>query len=83
MRKSLIYVGLDVHKNSIVIAMATGKGEAVIVRTIVNDWVSLLKELDRLGGRHRLRVCYEAGPTGYGLARRPIRFVRWKRPPRG
>jgi transposase len=68
--KSLIYVGLDVHKNSIVIAMAVGKGEATVVRTIVNDWVTLLKEIDKLGSRARLRVCYEAGPTGYGLARR-------------
>jgi transposase len=70
MRKSLIYVGLDVHKNSIVIAAAIGRGEATVVRTIVNDWATLLKELDRLGSRVRLRVCYEAGPTGYDLARR-------------
>jgi transposase len=70
MKKSLIHVGLDVHKNSIVIAMAVGRGEATVVRTIVNDWVILVKELDKLGGRQRLRVCYEAGPTGYGLARR-------------
>jgi transposase len=70
MRKSVIYVGLDVHKSSIVIAAATGQGEATIVGTILNDWMTLLRELDRMGSRARLRVCYEAGPTGYGLARR-------------
>jgi len=71
MKKSLIYVGLDVHKDSTVIAMATGKDRAVVVRTIPNDWPMLLKVLGELGGSQRLRVCYEAGPTGYGMARRP------------
>lgn len=70
MRKSLVYVGLDVHKNFIVIAIAIGRAEAVFVARIVDDWPTLLKELDKLGDRTRLRVCYEAGPTGYGLARR-------------
>jgi transposase len=69
-KKSLVYVGLDVHKNSIVIAMAAGKQQAVFVKTIPNDWVGLLQVLDSLGAMARLRVCYEAGPTGYGLARR-------------
>jgi transposase len=70
MRKSLIYVGLDVHKGTIVIAMAAGRGRAVVVRKIANDWVKLLKVLDGLGPKERLRLCYEAGPTGYDLARR-------------
>jgi transposase len=70
MKKSLIYVGLDVHKATIVIAMAAGKQPGVVVRTIPNDWPTLLKVLDELGAAVRLRACYEAGPTGYGLARR-------------
>jgi len=70
MRKSLIYVGLDVHKSSIAVAMAKGKGRAEVVETISNDWTRLLKALGELGAVQRLRVCYEAGPTGYGLARR-------------
>lgn len=70
MKKSLIYVGLDVHKATIVIASAQGKQPAAVVRKIVNDWSKLLKVLDDLGPTERLRVCYEAGPTGYDLARR-------------
>jgi transposase len=70
MRKSLIYVGLDVHKETIVVARAIGKQRAEVVRKIPNDWVKLLKVLDGLGPKERLRVCYEAGPTGYDLARR-------------
>jgi transposase len=70
MRKSLVYVGLDVHKETIVVAMASGRQRAVVVRKIANDWPKLLKVLDGLGPKERLRVCYEAGPTGYDLVRR-------------
>jgi transposase len=68
MSKSLIYVGLDVHKETIVIAMAVGRQAAVVVRIIANDRLQLIKVLDGLGAKERLRVCYEAGPTGYELA---------------
>jgi transposase len=70
MKKSLIYVGLDVHKETIVIAMATDKQRGVVVSKIANDWAKLLKTLVGLGATERLRVCYEAGPTGFDLARR-------------
>ena len=30
---------------------------------------SVRKLINRLGAREKLRVCYEAGPTGYGLCR--------------
>lgn len=70
MKKSLIYVGLDVHKDSIVVAMAAKRQPAVVVRRLLNDWVQLVKTLDGIGGKDRLRICYEAGPTGYDLARR-------------
>ncbi len=35
-----------------------------------HDTIALIKLLDDLGPRGQLRVCYEAGPTGYGLSRR-------------
>jgi transposase len=50
--------------------MAVGKDRAVVVRTIPNDWMMLAALLGKLGSHQRLRICYEAGPTGYGLARR-------------
>jgi transposase len=71
MKKSLRFVGLDVHKDSITVAVAeSGRGPAQLLETIAADELLLLKLLDRLGPKARLRVCYEAGPTGYGLARR-------------
>jgi hypothetical protein len=69
MRKSLRFVGLDVHKESIAVAVAeSGRGGAQLLETIAADELLLLKLLDWLGPKSRLRVCYEAGPTGYGLA---------------
>ena len=63
------FVGLDVHATSISIAVATGSDPAEYVAKIPNDLARLLKSLDRLGARERLRCAYEAGPTGYGLYR--------------
>lgn len=61
------FVGLDVHADSIAIAVAEpGRGEPSNLATIPNDTVMLLKRLRQLG---RVRCCYEAGPTGFGLHR--------------
>lgn len=61
------FVGLDVHKESIAIAVAEpGRGDAQVLATIANDTGLLLKRLRRLG---KVKCCYEAGPTGYGLHR--------------
>jgi len=71
MKKNLRFVGLDVHQDSIAVALAeSGREPARLLETIPADESLLLKLLDRLGPKSRLRVCYEAGPTGYGLARR-------------
>ena len=66
------YVGLDVHKNSISIAVADGgsREEARSLGTAANDLTRLLAKLRRLGRPQEVAVCYEAGPTGYGLYRR-------------
>jgi transposase len=63
-------VGLDVHKETITLAVAEeGKGDPAVLGTIRNDWTSLWKQLRRLGPKESLRCCYEAGPTGYGVYR--------------
>ena len=65
-----IFVGLDVHKNSIVVAVAeAGRGPARAVATVPFEWKALKKVLERLGPIANVSCCYEAGPTGYGLAR--------------
>src|ERR1051325_165701 len=69
--KKLVYVGLDVHRDTIVIAVArSGREPAVCLATIAHDELTLMKRLEEIAPRSLLRVCYEAGPTGYSLARR-------------
>ncbi len=71
MRRFSTYIGLDVHKNSISIAFASdGSREgAVSAGQVPNDLTRLLRRLLKLGSPESIQVCYEAGPTGYGLYR--------------
>jgi transposase len=62
-------VGLDVHKETIALAVADGNLPAKILSTLPNDLATLLKALRRLGPPESIVCCYEAGPTGYGLYR--------------
>jgi transposase len=65
------FVGLDVHKKTISIAFAERGGEkARFLRREAHDVTRLLRVLAPLGRPQDVQVCYEAGPTGYGLARR-------------
>ena len=67
------FIGLDVHKDTIVIAIAEGGrgGEERAYGTISNDLHALEKTLRKLGGEGvRLHVVYEAGPTGFVIYRR-------------
>ncbi len=76
-RTTRYFVGLDVHKDSIVVAVAElGREPARVVTTVLYEWNALSKVLDRLGPRSAVSCCYEAGPTGYGLAR-SLQAVGW------
>jgi len=71
-KDTLLYVGLDVHKDTIAVAHATGGTDApaVFVGTIGTRQADLDKLVRRLSGTGcRLVIAYEAGPCGYGLHR--------------
>jgi len=72
MIKSVVYVGLDVHKDSITVAFAReGREPAEEWKAVPYDGTRLLKSLKMLTRNgETLKVCYEAGPTGFGLCRR-------------
>jgi transposase len=64
----LTFVGLDVHKDSISVGILQPGAEVPVADRIFHDEPSV-RRLVAGFDRARLRVCYEAGPTGYGLAR--------------
>jgi transposase len=64
------YIGLDVHRASIAVAIAEEGGAPSSYGNIANDPSAIRKLMTRLGGPDiQLRVAYEAGPTGYALYR--------------
>ena len=67
MKKNTRFVGLDVHADTIAVAVAEPSGEVRSLGTIPNRPESVRRLLKRLEPTKQLRVCYEAGPTGYAL----------------
>jgi transposase len=70
-----LYLGLDVHKDSITIAIAEAErsGEIRIFGTVSNDLGRLEIALNRIRKAHpgaQLELAYEAGPCGFVIARR-------------
>jgi transposase len=58
-------LGLDVHAETIAVAVAEPDGEVRSLGTIPNRMESVRKLIKKLGPVEKLRACYEAGPTGY------------------
>lgn len=63
----VIFVGLDVHADTIAVAVAEQGGEVRSHGVIPNRLESIRRLLGKLGPVNRLKACYEAGPTGYAL----------------
>jgi len=73
MEQSTRFIGMDVHKDTIVVAVtATGEvGKATAYGTFPNSAAALEKLVRRFrqAGDGPLKFCYEAGPCGYGVHR--------------
>jgi transposase len=67
------FIGMDVHKDTIVVAVtaAGDSGKATPYGTFPNSAAALEKLVKRLrqAGSGSLKFCYEAGPCGYGVHR--------------
>ena len=72
MEKLITYIGLDVHKNMIAVAVAESglRKEVREYGTIANTPAAMKKLIAKLASTGRgLHFCYEAGPCGYGIRR--------------
>ena len=67
MKENVRFLGLDVHAETIAVAIAEPDGEVRSLGTIANRVESISKLVKKLGPVAHLKACYEAGPTGYVL----------------
>lgn len=68
------YIGLDVHKETIAVAIADNDGGAVRYQGEIPNTPAAVRRLSERLGRNgsALQFCYEAGPCGYELYRQLI-----------
>jgi len=67
MNEATRFLGLDVHAETIAVALAEpGRGEVRSLGIIPNELTAVRKLIQKLGKKN-LRACYEAGPTGFAL----------------
>ena len=67
---SIIYLGLDVHKDSVTIAVLPANATAPTrIDTCPNDFAKLRRVFDRLARDGEIRACDEASNAGYVLQR--------------
>ena len=79
--KKTYYIGLDVHKETVAVAYieSTSREEATFHGTCGGSNLAVEKSLRKLAKQldvkfQDLKVCYEAGPTGFVLGRRLIQL---------
>jgi transposase len=73
MSDAQIFIGLDVHKDTVAIAVAEDgrTGEVRFVGNFKNDPPTIISQIKRLERRHgRAECAYEAGPSAYTLYRK-------------
>lgn len=70
MSSSIIWIGMDVHKDTVMVAVFRGDArEAEVVQQLPNDLRKLRRFFQRWQARGEIRACYEASGAGYVLHR--------------
>jgi len=70
MRNFSTFIGMDVHKETIAVAIAGEEGGPRYYGDIMNTPEALAKLIKKVAGKkEQTAFCYEAGPCGYGVYR--------------
>ncbi|MCP4044719.1 MAG: IS110 family transposase, partial [Gammaproteobacteria bacterium] len=73
MKDTITYIGLDVHKDSICVALCNDDAVERYFGQIANTPMAVRKLAGKLATKaDRLCFCYEAGPCGYGIYRQLV-----------
>ncbi|WP_420441999.1 IS110 family transposase [Candidatus Palauibacter sp.] len=68
--RSKVYVGMDVHKDTVMVAvLPEGAPEPTVVKRLPNEPRRLKRWLARVSRQGEIRACYEASGAGYVLER--------------
>lgn len=67
MKKIVRFVGLDVHADTIAVAVAEAEGEPYVLGIIPNNAESVRRLVRKLGDPANIKAAYEAGPCGFVL----------------
>lgn len=83
MSERIRFVGLDVSKQTIAVAIAEADGSVVGYGSIANNPTAVRRLVETLSREAIIKTAYEAGPTGYPLHRQltalGIEIVWWHR----
>ena len=70
MTSSMIWMGMDVHKDTVMVSVFEGgKREPEVVQQLANEGRKLRRFFERWSKRGEIRSCYEASGAGYVLHR--------------
>jgi len=64
-KKTIRFLGLDVHAETIAAAVATADGDVRFLGTVPNRLEAIRRLIRKVGPAKDLVACYEAGPCGY------------------
>src|SRR2546428_256127 len=67
MKNDIRFVAMDAHADTLAVSLSEGPGEVRRLGIIPNRPEAVRRLIRKLGPVEKLRVCYEAGPTGYVL----------------
>lgn len=70
METSVVYIGMDVHKESITMAMLVDGSSAAVTEKIANVDEKIRRFVKKASKHGRVKACYEASSCGYVLWRK-------------